>query len=184
MVTFFQNTDLRRILCSSAAQFSGGIFYGCIWVEKVLLFHSNPLKFSVSASSQIVIPLARSLFQAKDFRTVRDLLLPEDPLQPLRIYDYTENAGHFFLSLLLFSDSESGSVTQTEQNHYPLDVKARIQSDELASLASSASYAQYSDSSFACTPASYDMSLPPKIQNQKKSNYAACLARWPSLTHI
>ena len=87
---------------------------------------------------------SRSHIQAKDFRTVRDL--PEVPLQPLRLS--REHGAQ--LSEPPISDSGS----KTEQNHYPLDVKVRIQSDDSASLASSTSDAQYSaDSSFACTPA-------------------------------
>ena len=177
MVTLFQNTDLRRILCSSAAQ-SLDVF---LWVH--LGWKGTVISFKSSQIFRLSKFIDRS---SADFMTVRDLL-PEVPLQPLRIYDYTENAAHFFLSLLLFQSAtlnQVRSVTRTEQNHYPLDVKARIQSDDSTSLASSASDAQYSHSSFTCTPASFDMPLPPKIQKQEKSYYAACLARRPSLTRI
>lgn len=73
-------------------------------------------------------------------RTVRDLPVPLEPLRSNR-----EPRSHLSLSgPSVIASSDSGSVT--EQNHFPLDVKARLQpfstSDDAASVASSTSYAR------------------------------------------
>jgi hypothetical protein len=74
-------------------------------------------------------------------RTTRDL--PGVPLEPLR--PNRETGSHLSLSQpSVIASSDSGSVT--EQNHYPLDVKVRLQPfstpDDAASVASSNSYAR------------------------------------------
>ena len=80
-----------------------------------------------------------SAFSSHTSRTTRDL-----PLQPLR--PNRESSSHLSIpEQSVTATSDSGSVT--EQNHYPLDVKVRLQPfptppDDAASLASSTSYAR------------------------------------------
>ena len=70
-------------------------------------------------------------------RTVREL--PGVPLEPLR--PNRQPSSHLsFSGPSVTTSSDSGSVT--EQNHYPLDVKVRLQPDDSASVASTNSYAR------------------------------------------
>jgi len=98
------------------------------------------LGFSRSSSYTPSLPtISDSSFSHHTSRTVRDL--PGVPLQPLRPNRVPSSQ----LSLSepsVTATSDSGSVT--ERNHYPLDVKLRIQPDDSASVVSSASNARSS----------------------------------------
>ena len=91
-----------------------------------------------------------SAFSSHTSRTARDL-----PLQPLRTNNNRESSAQLPIpEPSVAASSDSGSVT--EQNHYPLDVKVRLETfpmppDDSASLASSTSES-YARSNLARAP--------------------------------
>jgi len=107
------------------------------------------LGFSRSTSYSPSLPTISDAtsYSTHTSRTARDL--PEVPLEPLRSHRETgSHLSHSHSEPSVIATSDSGSVT--EQNHYPLDVKVRLQPfaistpDDAASVASSNSYARSS----------------------------------------
>ena len=117
------------------------------------------LGFNRSSSYTPSIPTISdsASFSNHSSRTVRDL--PGVPLQPLR--PNREPSSDLSLSgPSAIATSDSGSVT--EQNHYPLDVKARLQRDDSASVTSSSTSNARSSLARAPTYASTSTSRHPR----------------------
>ena len=104
---------------------------------------STSFGFSRSTPSLPISDSTSLSYYTSTSRATREL--PGVPLQPLRPNREPSSQLTSHLSLSepsVIATSDSGSVT--EQNHYPLDVKLRVQADDSASVASSTSNARSS----------------------------------------